>query len=164
VNVERSYRYNATQNPEGVETRIHFTNDPDSRAGIPLPGGVFRVYKRDAGSLEFLGEDSIRHTPSGSRVEITVGRSFDLTAKRTVLERNRLSQRSEREIVEIELKNAKMTEDVEIQVEERFRHRGWSIEKSNFNYRKKDADTALFLIPVEAGGQTKLVYTATLSW
>ena len=33
--------------------------------GMPLPKGIVRVFKEDSadGSLEFIGEDSIDHTP-----------------------------------------------------------------------------------------------------
>ncbi len=45
--------------------RVEFRNNKASGLGIALPKGVFRVFKNDDsdGSLEFIGEDSIDHTP-----------------------------------------------------------------------------------------------------
>jgi len=45
--------------------KIEFRNDKKNGLGIPLPKGTVRVFKTDDsdGSLEFIGEDSINHTP-----------------------------------------------------------------------------------------------------
>ena len=52
--------------------------------GIPLPAGKISVNKRDTkdGSLEFIGEDSIGHTPANENVTIKTGRAFDLVANK----------------------------------------------------------------------------------
>jgi len=43
-----------------------------------------RVFKADDsdGSLEFIGEDSINHTPKDENITITTGNAFDITAKK----------------------------------------------------------------------------------
>ena len=45
--------------------KINFLNSENNGLGIPFPKGVVRVFKEDDadGSLEFIGEDSIDHTP-----------------------------------------------------------------------------------------------------
>lgn len=40
---------------------------------------VFKTDKAD-GSLEFIGEDSIDHTPKDEKVKIATGNAFDITA------------------------------------------------------------------------------------
>jgi hypothetical protein len=48
-----------------VANRLEFQNTIGNGLGIPLPKGTFRVFKNDDSddSLEFIGEDSIDHTP-----------------------------------------------------------------------------------------------------
>ncbi|MGH7831905.1 MAG: DUF4139 domain-containing protein, partial [Candidatus Binatia bacterium] len=43
---------------------LEVANKKENRLGLPLPKGIVRVYKADeAGSLQFVGEDWIDHTP-----------------------------------------------------------------------------------------------------
>lgn len=46
-----------------ASSKVQLNNSADLGLGIPLPKGVVRVFKEDEGSLEFIGEDSIDHTP-----------------------------------------------------------------------------------------------------
>lgn len=43
-----------------------------------------RVFKEDQsdGSLEFIGEDSINHTPKDENITLTTGNAFDITANK----------------------------------------------------------------------------------
>ena len=43
-----------------------------------------RVFKTDQadGSLEFIGEDSIDHTPKDENITLTTGNAFDITAEK----------------------------------------------------------------------------------
>ena len=51
--------------------------------GIPLPGGIVRLYKNDSHGLsQFLGSDQIDHTPKNETVRLHVGDSFDVTARK----------------------------------------------------------------------------------
>ncbi|TAJ98223.1 MAG: DUF4139 domain-containing protein, partial [Candidatus Manganitrophaceae bacterium] len=43
---------------------VELANTKENRLGMPLPKGTLRVYKADSdGSLQFIGEDQIDHTP-----------------------------------------------------------------------------------------------------
>ncbi len=67
--------------PVGVYLALK--NDQESNLGIPLPGGVIRVYKNDsAGRTQFIGEDKIDHTPEDEDILLKLGNAFDVTAKR----------------------------------------------------------------------------------
>lgn len=48
-----------------------------------------RVFKTDAddGSLEFIGEDSINHTPKDENITLTTGNAFDITADKIAANR-----------------------------------------------------------------------------
>ena len=61
---------------------INFLNAEDNGLGIPFPKGIIRVFKTDEddGSLEFVGEDNIDHTPKDENITITTGNAFDITA------------------------------------------------------------------------------------
>ncbi|MEW6720258.1 MAG: DUF4139 domain-containing protein, partial [Thermodesulfobacteriota bacterium] len=55
-----------------VPVFLIFRNDKASRLGMPLPKGIVRVYKRDRDeSLQFVGENSIDHTPVDEKIRMT---------------------------------------------------------------------------------------------
>ena len=56
---------------------------------MPLPKGTVRVFKEDQddGSIEFIGEDSIGHTPKDEVITLTTGDAFDVIAEHVVLNR-----------------------------------------------------------------------------
>jgi hypothetical protein len=164
VSSEKKYYYNANTDATKIAVKVLFKNDEKAGLGKPLPAGIFRIYQKDQESLEFVGEDRIDHTPRNEEVKITVGKAFDLVGEKTVLEREKVSQRSERQKIEIELRNNKEKEDVTIIVEEFFYRPSWKIEESNFTYQKKSAQQVEFSIPVKANGKAVLSYTVLYTW
>jgi hypothetical protein len=164
VTSEKKFFYNARRDPEKVEVRVIFRNDETSGLGKPLPAGVFRIYQKDGDSLEFIGEDRIDHTSRNEEVKITMGKAFDLVGKRKVVDRKKVSDRSERRTVEIELRNNKKTDGVAIIVEEDLNYPFWEIEDTTDSYRKKDAHRVEFSIPVKADEKRTLRYTVLIQW
>jgi len=81
-----------------------------------------------------------------------------------VIDRQKVSKRSERQKVQIELRNNKPSEDITIIVEEALYYREWRIEESNFPHVKKNVQNVEFNIPVKANGKTTLDYTVLYSW
>lgn len=67
-----------------ASNKVELTNTKANKMGIPLPKGTVRVFKEDTadGSLEFIGEDSIGHTPKDENITITTGNAFDITANK----------------------------------------------------------------------------------
>ena len=60
-----------------------FVNAETNQLGIALPAGKLRFYRRDAdGQLQFVGENTIDHTPRNETVRVTTGNSFDLVGER----------------------------------------------------------------------------------
>jgi hypothetical protein len=133
--------------------------------GIPLPEGKVRVYKADRdGSLEFVGEDKIDHTPKDEKIRLFVGNAFDLVGERTQKDSKKLAPKLVEETYEIKLRNHK-EESVEIVVVERlYRSRDWEIVESNYRYDKKDAWTVEFVIPVKPDGESILEYKVRYRW
>src|SRR5690606_38528218 len=114
-----SYYYGGGDtNGNNVRVVIELKNTEESGLGMPLPKGKVRVYKRDKsdGSLEFLGEDLLDHTPKGEPVYLTLGKSFDVQATRTMTKQTHGS-RSETQVWEVKLANRK-EEPVEVRVRE----------------------------------------------
>lgn len=71
-----------------AKSTVAFRNSAKDGLGLPLPKGTVRVFKQDTDeSLEFVGEDSIQHTPREENLTLGLGTAFDLTAKKTALSR-----------------------------------------------------------------------------
>ncbi len=139
--------------------------------GIPLPKGTMRVYKKDrAGNAQFVGEDSIDHTPKHEKIRLKLGEAFDVTAdkKQTSFARTTpvsirppdpgnppLTDISE-SAFEITLKNAK---DIPVTVKVMEPIPGdWQMLSESHPHKKAASNTAVWLVDVPANGKSKLVY------
>lgn len=157
VPVEKELIFDASKNSD-VQVVLNLTNSRQKGLGMPLPAGVVRVYKADSeGQLQFLGEDSVDHTPKDEEIEIAVGNAFDITGTRTQTDYQRVSNDVWRESYEIELKNHK-SEAQKVRVVERF-YGDWEITKNSDTYRKTDAYTAEWEVTVPADGSKKITFT-----
>jgi hypothetical protein len=152
VKAEWRYTYEG-QYRDGVWTEVEFTNSKESGLGKPLPAGTVRFYQEGL----FLGEDMIPHTPVDEKVTLTVGRAFDLVAERVLVEQRRVAEGKYRDSVRITLKNHK-DKDVMIEVIEHLRG-DWAVLQASAEYRKVEAGTIAFTVPVEAGGEAQVTYT-----
>lgn len=142
---------------------LEIPNRKEQKLGMPLPKGVVRVYSRDrSGSLQFVGEDAIDHTPSGDTLRLSLGQAFDLRGSRSV---ESSEQRGEQktETVRVDLRNAK-DQEVEIEVVERQNWPAWKIKDSSRPYEKRDASTVVFKVKVPARGEASVRYTYQASW
>ena len=157
VSANKVYNYDA-QSSENVRVVMEFENSEAAGLGVPLPAGKVRVYKADVdGSLEFIGEDSIDHTPRDEDVKVYVGDAFDIVAERARTDFDRVSDRVTMETYEIKIRNHK-EEPVEVVVSEHI-YGDWSIRKSSHEYEKKRDFLAEFRLPVDVDGETILTYT-----
>ena len=54
-------------------------NEQESNLGIPLPQGTVRFYENDSkGNLQFIGENNIKQTAKGEKLELRLGEMFDV--------------------------------------------------------------------------------------
>lgn len=54
-------------------------NEKESNLGIPLPQGTVRFYENDSKeNLQFIGENSIKQTAKGEKLELQLGEMFDV--------------------------------------------------------------------------------------
>jgi hypothetical protein len=76
-------RYGDAMSNQKVGVFVEIENKKEHSLGIPLPKGTVRVYKADKeGSLQFVGEDSIDHSPKDEKVRIKLGDAFDVVGSR----------------------------------------------------------------------------------
>ncbi len=150
-----------------VDVYLTFRNEEKKGLGIPLPAGRVRVNKLDTadGSLEFIGEDIIDHTPKDEKVNIKVGSAFDVIGERKQTDfRVDGNRQWIQESFDIILRNHKQ-EPVNILVKESlYRSANWKIIKNNENYEKQDAFTIHFPVSVPADGEKTIRYTVEYTW
>lgn len=163
----------ATDSPEGdtQELRsavmVKFTNNEKSHLGMPMPAGKIRVYQRDdSGSVQFLGENQIQHTPRDERVSLTIGSAFDVKATRKRTNYTKLGRNSARISYEIEVRNRKKVAETVSLVEHAFGglFQQWKITSSSDPFTKIDAGTFGFEVGLKAGEVKTVKYTAEVKW
>ena len=162
VSVSPRYLYRGGD-PRGVMTQLELMNTKENGLGVPLPAGRVRFYEADAsGALQFTGETRIKHTPAGEKLSLDVGAAFDLSAERRQTSEKRISDREREYAYEIKLRNHK-DKDVVILCDEPISGDFDVIAKSH-EFTKKDANTIEFSVPVPAGKEAKLTYTARVRY
>jgi len=136
---------------------VEIPNKNENRLGMPLPKGTLRVYKADAaGSLQFVGEDRIDHTPKDETIKVKLGDAFDVVAERKQTDWSKISDNVYEVAFEFTLRNHK-DEPITVSVTEPL-PLDWQIRKSSHPHQKTDAHTARFDIPVAKDCETKLQY------
>jgi hypothetical protein len=146
---------------------VSFRNDEKSGLGLPLPKGKIRAFKRDDadGSLEFVGEDLIDHTPRNETVRIKLGDAFDVTAERTQVDFTvDTARRTMTESWRVTLKNAKTEAQVVDVREALHRWTNWEITAKSLDFTRLDARTVRFAVTVPADGESTLEYTVKYTW
>jgi hypothetical protein len=156
-------RYDETKTKEKVGVYVEIANRKEHNLGIPLPKGIVRVYKHDEeGSLQFVGEDSIDHTPKDEKVRIKLGDAFDVVGSRKQTDWKKLASDTFEASFEISLRNHKK-EDVVVKVVEPIPG-DWTMLSSSHEYKKTEAFTAEFTIPVPKDHETKLTYKVRMRY
>jgi hypothetical protein len=161
---DRDIRGNS--NPK-VDVYVRLKNSKDNHMGMPLPKGKVRVYKQDDadGTLEFIGEDLIDHTPKDETVLVKIGQAFDVVGERTQTNFN-IDERAHwmTDSYKITLKNHKDTAVHVIVKENVFRWTNWAIETPSDPFTKIDARTIHFEVDVPPNGEKTVTYTARYTW
>jgi hypothetical protein len=156
----RYYYYNhygdaITNQKVGVFVEIE--NKKEHNLGIPLPKGTIRVYKHDKEqSLQFVGEDSIDHTPKDEKFRIKLGDAFDVVGSRKQTDWKKIASDTYEAAFEISLRNHKK-EDVVVKVVEPIPG-DWTMLSSSQRYEKTEAFTAEFKVSVPKDKETKITY------
>ncbi len=179
-----------TQSSKKVWVMREFMNSATNHLGLPLPKGRIRFYRRNTdGQMEFTGENTIKHTPRDELVRLYTGNAFDLVGERkqTSFKANALSgvvpqlgpdgnplplppgAKTDREpwideSFEIKLRNHKPN-PVEIRVVEHLcRWSNWAITEKSAAFKKTDAATIEFPVPLKPDEELTVTYTVHYSW
>ncbi len=155
--------YGQVVSNQKVGVYLEIKNEEKNHLGIPLPKGTVRVYKADkSGASQFIGEDSIDHTPRDEKLRIKMGESFDVVGDRRQTDFKAISTCVDETAWEISLRNHKDVAD-EVLVYEPIEG-DWEILASSLPYDKKDAHTFTFLAKVGARAETKITYRVRVKW
>jgi hypothetical protein len=150
-----------------VEVFLKFKNSDKENLGVPLPSGRIRVNQVDKadGSMEFIGEDIIDHTPKDEKVTIKLGNAFDIVGERKQVDfKVDNTRKMMEESIEITLRNHKK-DDVAITVKENlYRGSNWKISDNSDKFEKENSNTIYFNIPVKKDSETKVKYKVTYTW
>jgi hypothetical protein len=164
LNYDRGYGQSGNKK---VTVMREFVNAETNQLGIALPAGKLRFYRRDAdGQLQFVGENTIDHTPRNETVRVTTGNAFDLVGERKQKDfRVDTSEKWMNETFEIKLRNRKKDAAVEFRVVEHlYRWSNWQITAKSDDFTKKDAQTIEFRVPVKPDEEKTITYTVHYSW
>jgi hypothetical protein len=159
--------YGITGNKK-VDTYLSFKNRSEDGMGVPLPSGRVRVGKdsiADDGTLEFIGEDRIEHTPKNEAVQLKLGSAFDVVGERRQVDFKVDSNRNTMtEEIEVKIRNRK-DEAVRVVVKENlYRWTNWKITQANQPYEKQDSRTIHFPVTIAADGEAVVRYSVRYTW
>jgi hypothetical protein len=158
--------FGATQ-PGKVGAYLEFKNDQANGLGVPLPAGRVRVNQasKSDGSLEFIGEDLIKHTPRNETLRIKLGESFDVVGERKQTDfKIDVDAKWIEETFEISVRNRKQEAATIVAREYLYRWSGWTIKSASREYQKRDAETIDFPLNIAANGEAKFSYTVRYTW
>jgi hypothetical protein len=150
-----------------VDVYLEFKNDKAFGLGVPLPSGRLRVSQLDKadGSLEFIGEDKIDHTPKDEQVRVKLGSAFDVVGERRQVDFTVDSKaRWMEEEIEVKLRNHK-SQPVEVIVKENlYRWSNWKVLTKTHNFTKEDARTMHIPVKVAKDGEAVVRYRVRYTW
>jgi hypothetical protein len=146
-----------------VDVFITFQNEEDNELGMPLPAGIMRLYQEDNdGMLQFAGEDRIDHTPKDEEVRLRMGQAFDVVGERIHTDFNDVGRNAYESSYDIIVRNHK-EEDIVVDIVEPM-PADWTILNQSHDHVKKDAQTAVFSVPVEADGEVTVQYKVRVQY
>ncbi|MDI7259652.1 MAG: DUF4139 domain-containing protein [Thermodesulfobacteriota bacterium] len=150
-------RYDQKTNKQKVGVFLEMGNFKKHNLGMPLPKGTIRVYKEDKdGSLQFVGEDRIDHTPKDEKIKIKIGEAFDVVGEKTQTDYKHLGYNLYEVAFEVSLRNHK-NEDIKVLVEEPIPG-DWEMLSSTHPFEKLSAHLIRFDVPVAKDKEVKVKY------
>ncbi len=163
LNYDQNY---GTEGNKKITVMREFKNAETNQLGIALPAGKLRFYRRDDdGQLQFVGENTIDHTPRNETIRVTTGNSFDLVGERKQTDfKVDVNNHRIDESFEIKLRNHKKV-PVEIRVVEHlYRWSNWDITAKSDDFVKKDSQSIEFRVPVKPDEEKTVTYSVHYSW
>ena len=141
VNESRAYGLDPSNTKVQIVQEIK--NSEANHLGMPLPAGRIRLYRRDSdGQMEFIGEDTIDHTPAEETIKLATGTAFDVKGSRRQTDFHvNVNGHILDESFEIKLTNQKQQPVTVNVVEHLYRGANWEIADKSSAYTKTDSHT-----------------------
>jgi hypothetical protein len=150
-------------NKQKVGVFLELENSQKNNLGMPLPKGTVRVYKEDKdGSIQFIGEDRIDHTPKDEKIKVKIGEAFDVVGERVQTDYKRVARNLVEVGFEVTLRNHKK-EDIRVFVEEPVPG-DWEMLSTTHRYEKLSAHLIRFDIPAPKDQEVKVKYRFRLKY
>ncbi|MCP1470165.1 hypothetical protein J3E64_001852 [Sphingobium sp. OAS761] len=145
--------------PMSASSVLKFSTSRQGGLGDQLPAGTIRVYMRDArGDPQFIGENSIDHTPMGSSMALRTGDAFDVKVRPTVEQRTRRSGSRWETKMRYTLTNAR-AEPVTVDLAQQGLWGDTRVSAQSIDGRRVSADRMEWSVPVPANGSAELSVT-----
>ena len=161
--IVKKYRINSYQSDKTAIVVI-LNNSKENNLGMALPAGIIRLYKKDGADLEFIGENRIKHTPKDEKIDIEIGKAFDIASERNVLSSERPTKRSLSQEISYKLRNHKK-EAVDIEVFEQINpYQQVKLLSSNIKLSEKTAKYLKFIVHVKADEEKELRFKYITNW
>jgi len=152
----------SSEEPRSANSVIKFSTSRSGGLGDALPAGTVRFYMKDAsGAPQFIGENTIGHTPMGSSMALKTGDAFDVKVKSIVEQRQKLGSRKWRTTMRYELTNAK-PEVVTVDLVQSGLDFYWSdtkITAESLKSERRNANSIAWAVPVPANGRATITAT-----
>ncbi|MBZ9646601.1 DUF4139 domain-containing protein [Sphingobium sp. 3R8] len=145
--------------PMSASSVLKFSTSKEGGLGDQLPAGTIRVYMRDArGNPQFIGENSIDHTPMGSSMALRTGEAFDVKVRPTVEQRTRKGSARWETRMRYTLTNAR-PESVTIDLAQQGLWGDTRVTAQSLEGKRVSADRMEWSVPVPANGTIDLSVT-----
>lgn len=120
-----------------------FKNDSKNGLGFPIPKGIIKVYEEDVkdGNLEFIGEDTISHTPKDETVSLYIGEAFDVVCERLRIDYKKIDGYDYEEY-ELKIRNHKK-EEIIAKINH-YIYGDWEMVSSSETYLIKNSNEIVF--------------------
>jgi len=156
-------QYGQVVSNQKVGVYLDVENKETNHMGMPLPKGTVRVYMADkSGAKQFIGEDTIDHTPRDEKIRIKMGEAFDVVGDRKQMDYKIFGSCTSESTWEISLRNHKDTA-TEVEVYEPVGG-DWELISQSHPSTKKDAHTFTFKPNIPARGEVKITYKVRVKW
>ena len=144
---------------ESADSVLQFSSSRNAGLGDALPAGTVRVYMKDArGQAQFVGENSIGHTPMGSDIAIRTGEAFDVKVQPVLVERREMPGRRWRTTMRYTLTNA-TPEPVTVDLIQAGLWGETRIVDESQESTRRSADETLWRVNVPANGEAMVTAT-----
>ncbi|CAM5430896.1 hypothetical protein SSCI18S_02477 [Sphingobium scionense] len=145
--------------PMSASSVLKFSTSKQGGLGDQLPAGTIRVYMRDArGDPQFIGENSIDHTPMGSSMALRTGEAFDVKVRQTVEQRTKRGGQRWETRMRYTLTNAR-PEAVTIDLAQQGLWGDTRVTAQSMEGKRVSADRMEWSVPVPANGSVDLSVT-----